>query len=323
MQTFQLTDAWSFDFGVDNSITLHGDAVPTGQISPFADKQPVANGLSGDPGGDDFTSVSVGTTYTQKLWAANLRVETRQGSSRDKWGVTAGAYRQLADGIGIALRAEFFDMNGTPSPLGTTPTYSTSFDSTTSSTTSGSSLSSLYGVQSLGRLRFSAVYRPVGSRYILLDSTEYRRELLDGDVFGSLSNRIINNANLNIKLDRATQLSFQYGAKYLLESVDSQNLSGYTDVAGVELRRDLWGGFDLGARVGMRHSYSDGAIDQLYSASIGYVVMKNMWVQAGYNFSGYRDIDFSRRDWTAQGPFISFKYKFDQQTIKDLLEWGE
>ncbi|HTO07651.1 MAG TPA: hypothetical protein VMR86_11430 [Myxococcota bacterium] len=324
LQTFQLTDAWSVDFAVDNSITLHGQDVPAGEISPFADKQPVANGLTGDPGGDDFTSVSLGTTYSQKLWAANLKIETRQGSAQDKWGVTAGAYRQLADGVGIALRAEFFDMSGTASPIGggATPTYSTSFDSTTTSTTS-SSLSSLYGVQSLGRLRFSAVYRPVGSRFILLDSTEFRRERLDGDVFGSMSNRIINNVNLNVKLDRATQLSFQYGAKYLLENVDSQNLSGYTDVAGVELRRDLWGGFDIGTRVGLRHSYSDGSVNQLYSASLGYVVMKNMWVQAGYNFSGYKDSDFSRQDWTAQGPFISFKYKFDQQTVKDLLNWGE
>ena len=323
LQTFQLTDAWSFDFGVDNSITLKGQNVPADQISPFGDKQPVANGLAGDPGGDDFTSISLGTTYAQNLWAANLKVETRQGSARDKWGVTAGAYRQLADGVGVALRAEFFDMAGQPSTLGTPPTYSTSFDSSTGSTGSGSALSTLYGVQSLGRLRFSAVYRPIGSRYILLDSTEFRRELLDGDLFGSRSNRIINNANLNVKLDPQTQISFQYGAKYLLENMDSTNLSGYTDVTGVELRRDIWGGFDLGARVALRHSWSDGATQQLYSASLGYIVAKNLWVTAGYNFGGYRDRDFSGKDWTSQGPFITFKYKFDQQTVKELLEWGE
>jgi hypothetical protein len=323
LQTFQLTDTWSFDFGVDNSITLHGAGVPATSISPFGDKQPVANGLASDTAGDSFTSFSIGTTYAEKLWAANLRVETRQGSAQDKWGVTAGAYRQLDEGVGVALRAEFFSANGATAPLGTTPTYSSSYDSTTATPGSSSSLSSLYGVQSLGRLRFSAVYRPVGSRYILLDSTEYRREALAGDVFGSMSNRVVNNANLNVKLDRKTQISFQYGAKYLLESIDSQNLSGYTDVAGVELRRDLWGGFDVGARTALRHSYSDGTTNQLYSASLGYIVMKNLWVTAGYNWGGYRDIDFSKKDWTSQGPFVSFRYKFDQQTVKELLEWGE
>ena len=229
-----------------------------------------------------------------------------------------------ADGVGISARAEFFDMNGSPSAtMGTIPTYSTTYDSGLGTGTSNSSLSSLYGVQSLGRLRLSGVYRPVGSRYILLESLEYRRERLEGDVFGSMSNRIVNNMNFNLKLDRHTQLSFQYGAKYLLENIDTQNLSGYTDASSVELRRDLWGGFDLGARVGLRHSYNDGSTDHLYQASLGYVVMKNMWVTAGYNFSGYRDTDFSRKDWTAQGPFIKFNYKFDQQTVKDLLEWGE
>ncbi|HXZ84497.1 MAG TPA: hypothetical protein VEI82_03310, partial [Myxococcota bacterium] len=294
-----------------------------------ADKQPVTSGLSGDPGGDSFTSVSVGTTYTQALWAANLRVETRQGSSADKWGVTGGAFRQFGDGIGLAFRAQFFSLNGTAQPLGTTPTYSTTFDSPAPATTpppssgSSSALSSLYGVQSLGQLRLSAVYRPIGSPLIWLDSLEYDRELLNGDVFSSTSHRIVNNMNLNIKLDRATQISFQYGAKYLLESIDSSDLAGYTDVAGVELRRDLWGGFDVGARAALRHSWSDGTAQQLYSASIGYIVAKNLWVTAGYNFGGYRDSDFSKSDWTSQGPFVTFKYKFDQQTLKELLNWKE
>ncbi|HXX49381.1 MAG TPA: hypothetical protein VEN47_14210 [Myxococcota bacterium] len=329
MQSFRLTDAWSFDVGVDNSITLKGGDIPATDISPFADKQPVTSGLTGDPSGDSFTSVSVGTSYTQALWAANLRVETRQGSDADKWGVTGGAFRQLGDGIGLALRAQFFSLNGTAQPLGTTPTYSTTFDSPAPATTpplstgSSSTLSSLYGVQSLGQLKLSGVYRPVGSPFIWLDSLEYDRELLDGDVFSSTSHRIVNNMNLNIKLDRATQLSFQYGSKYLLENIDSADLAGYTDVTGVELRRDLWGGFDIGARAALRHSWSGGTAQQLYSASIGYIVAKNLWVTAGYNFGGYKDSDFSKSDWTTQGPFVTFKYKFDQQTLKELLNWKE
>ena len=227
LQTFQLSDAWSIDFAVDNSITLKGDQFTSEEVSPFGDKQPVANGLAGNPSGDDFTSISLGTTYAQDLWAATLKVETRQGSARDKWGVSAGAYREVADGIGVALQAEFFDQSGSAGPIGTMPTYSTTYASNTSGAGGfGSSTSSLYGVQSLGRLRFSAAYRPVGSRFILLDSTEFRRERLDGDVFASRSNRIVNNVNLNVKLDRKTQISFQYAAKYLLEDIDGENLHG-------------------------------------------------------------------------------------------------
>src|SRR5512145_1749489 len=114
--------------------------------------------------------------------------------------------------------------------------------------------------------------------------------------------------NLNVKLDRKTQVSLHYGAKYVLEK---------TDGAGLELRRDLFGAWDIGGRVGLHHSWADGSMQQLYSLSLGYVLMKNMWISAGYNWGGYRDRDFSQADWTNHGPFLSFRYKFDQETVKE------
>jgi len=321
LQTYQLSDALSFDFAVDNSVTLKGDDVTSTQISPFAPSQPVNFGLAGSAQGDDFTSVSVGTTYAQDLWAANLRVETRIGNARDKWGITAGAYREVADGIGVAARAEFFDSSGSSSSLTTGADSSTGPVYTSDGTVRQNT--ALDGIESLGRLRLSAVYRPIGSRYTLLDSLELRSERLDDAIFESRATRIVNNMNLNVKLDRKTQASLQYGAKYLMERIDGENLNGYTDVTGFEVRRDLFGSWDIGGRVGMRHSWTDGNIQQLYSASLGYILMKNLWVSAGYNWGGYRDSDFSEGNWTASGPFISFRYKFDQETVKELLDFAE
>ena len=74
--------------------------------------------------------------------------ETRQGSARDKWGVSAGAYREVADGIGVALQAEFFDQAGSAGPIGTLPTYSTTYSSNTSGAGGlGSSTSSLDAIR--------------------------------------------------------------------------------------------------------------------------------------------------------------------------------
>ncbi len=321
LQTYQLTDALSFDFAVDNSVTLSGDDLAATQISPFAPSQPVASGLAGNPNGDDFTSVSIGTTYAQDVWAANLRVETRFGNAQDKWSVSAGAYRELEAGIGVAIQAEFFDSSGSGASLVTDPDSSSgpvySSDGTLQPNTAYD------GIESLGRLRLSGVYRPIGSRYTLLESLELRSENLDYDVFQSRATRIVNNMNLNVKLDRKTQASLHYGAKYLFERIDGLNLDGYTDVTGLEIRRDLFGSWDVGGRVGMRHSWSDGNIEELYSVSLGYVLMKNLWVSAGYNWGGYSDRDFSQGDWTTRGPFVSFRYKFDQETVKELLDWAE
>jgi len=167
------------------------------------------------------------------------------------------------------------------------------------------------------------VYRPVGGRVTWLDSLEFRSEKLEDDLFESRANRIVNRMNLNVKLDRKTQASLHYGAKYLFERIDGLNLDGYTDVTGLEIRRDLFGSWDIGGRVGMRHSWTDGNIEELYSVSLGYVLMKNLWVSAGYNWGGYSDRDFSQGDWTTRGPFVSFRYKFDQETVKELLDWAE
>jgi uncharacterized repeat protein (TIGR01451 family) len=319
MQTYQATDALSFDFAVDNSITLDGDDASPTQISPFGSSQPVSYGLAGNAAGDDFTSLSIGTTYAKDVWAANVRAETRFGDETDKWGITAGAYRELDKGIGVAAKLELFETAGSSPSLTTGPTYTNGSSTPRSSTL----YDSLAGVDSLGRLRLSAVYRPVGGRVTWLESLEFRSERLDDDTFQSRSNRIVNNMNLNVKLDRKTQVSFQYGAKYVLEKIDGSNLDGYTDVTGVEIRRDLLGSWDIGGRVALRHSWDDGSINQLYSASIGYVLMKNLWISAGYNWGGYRDRDFSRGEWTNHGPFLSFRYKFDQETVKELLDFAE
>ena len=321
LQTYQLTDALSFDFAVDNSVTLKGDDLASTSISPFAPSQPVSFGVAGNPQGDDFTSFSVGTTYAQDVWAANLRLETRIGDVQDKWSVTAGAYRELEAGIGVAVRAQFFDSSGSRPSLTTGPD-STSGPVYTSDGTLREN-TAFDGLESLGRLRVSAVYRPIGSRYTLLESLELRSERLNDDIFESRATRLVNNMNLNVKLDRKTQASLQYGAKYLMEKIDGENLDGYTDVTGLEIRRDLFGSWDIGGRVGMRHSWTDGNIEELYGVSLGYILMKNLWVSAGYNWEGYRDRDFAQGEWTSRGPYVSFRYKFDQETVKELLDWAE
>ncbi len=54
--------------------------------------------------------------------------------------------------------------------------------------------------------------------------------------------------------------------------------------------------------------------------SVGHKVAKNAWVSLGYNLTGFYDDDFSRSDFTAQGPFIRFRFKFDQNSLKEILQ---
>jgi hypothetical protein len=45
-----------------------------------------------------------------------------------------------------------------------------------------------------------------------------------------------------------------------------------------------------------------------------------MWLSVGYNFKGFYDQDFTAAHYTAQGVFIRFRFKFDQDTVREMAE---
>jgi hypothetical protein len=49
--------------------------------------------------------------------------------------------------------------------------------------------------------------------------------------------------------------------------------------------------------------------------------MDNTWISLGYNLVGFEDDDFSSANFTAQGFFLHFRIKFDQQSVKEAAKW--
>jgi hypothetical protein len=41
----------------------------------------------------------------------------------------------------------------------------------------------------------------------------------------------------------------------------------------------------------------------------------------GYNFDGFMDRDFSKADFTAEGPFVKLRMKFDQVSVREAVKW--
>jgi hypothetical protein len=52
--------------------------------------------------------------------------------------------------------------------------------------------------------------------------------------------------------------------------------------------------------------------------SFGWNMSRNIWLSIGYNFEGFEDRDFSAAGYTATGPYIRFRMKFDQGTADDI-----
>ena len=57
-------------------------------------------------------------------------------------------------------------------------------------------------------------------------------------------------------------------------------------------------------------------------AEIGHMVAKNAWLSIGYNIIGFHDADFTEARYTAQGPYLKFRIKLDQDSLKDWLKRG-
>lgn len=278
-QTLKLSERWSVDGGLDRSQTLKNGY-------RFNVNTPPASGNT-----EDFTAVSLGADFKERLWSWNGRVEVRTATSQDKWGVVSALLGEPAEGWGASARVQLFDTVGS-------------------------------GQRTLnGDLRLGLVYRPLHTRFIILDRLDFLLDRQSGLSSSSDNRRVVNNLNLNYQPVRQFQLSLQYGAKYLTESIDSADYSGFTDLIGLEGRYDLTGKWDLGARGTLLHSWQTSQISSSAGLSLGYNLVQNAWVSLGYNVTGFSDKDFSQADYTAQGPYLRFRFKFDQNSVRDAVKW--
>jgi hypothetical protein len=282
LQKWQVTDNWSVDGGLDRSQTLKHPG-----NYQFNTNVPPASGST-----NDFTAVSLGGTYTEQKWSWANRLEYRISDAENKWGGFSGVVGEVGEGIATSGRFQLFRTEGAGGN-----------DKTNAD------------------LRFGLAYRPKLSKWILLDRLDliYDRDITAGSDLQS--RRFVNNLNANWKPNGQTQLSLQYGAKYVLETIDGSDYSGYTDLSGAELRYDLGKDWDIGLHGSILHSWNAGQAVYGAGASLGYNVVQNAWISLGYNLTGFEDKDFSAANFTAKGPFVRFRFKFDQNSVKDAASW--
>ncbi len=281
MQGWKASERWDLDFGVDQSRTVSGAAA-----SPF---NPNAALSSGSLNGDYFAAF-MGATFRGEFWTFASRVENRNSDQEDRRLFTGGFYREPIAGHAFAMSTTWFDSQ-----------FATGAATTAS------------------EMQLAWAYRPATSAWIVLDRLDLRQESSRIDALGEFeSARIVNNLNSNWQLDPWTQFGLQLGARYVRSTFDDERYSGLSSLYGVDVRRDLTQRFDVGLHGTMLNSLESGISETAVGIDVGYVLAKNIWISIGYNFTGFRDDDFEASRYTAQGPFIRFRMKADQDTFKDL-----
>ncbi len=279
-QTWQASDHWKLSAGFEGAKVLKENF-----------SEPLNSDVPSASAGEDYTAASLGAGYTLEKWDFDIRLEARNSDTSDKWGVISGLFGEPADGIGISTDLKHFRTEA-DSGLDTKETD----------------------------LRLGFVYRPFEREWTFLDRLDYSIDEERGGTTDLTAWKLVNNFNANLKASDDLQVSFQYGAKYVKDTIDGLVYSGLTQLLGTEGRYDLTSRWDIGAWASFLTALDAGTTDYGLGASVGYGLMENMWLSFGYNLHGFEDSDFSQGDFTAQGPYVKFRLKFDQEDLRSLLK---
>ncbi|MBL4710912.1 MAG: DUF11 domain-containing protein, partial [Gammaproteobacteria bacterium] len=283
-QSFPINKRWSGDVALDHSQTMR-----TPGVQAFNDNVPIAQGTTDN----DFTAISVGTTYNAQSYTLNNRIEFRKADLEDKYGAIVNWERNLKGGVGYSVTTKLFKTERTDN--------SEIID---------------------GDVRFSMAYRPLQSRWITLNRLDFQFDS-NTDIIGikTRQRKLIENLTTNYLIDDRNQLAFNFGMKYVVDNFDDAEFSGMTGLIGSEFRHDISDIFDVGVHAHTLYSANSNVHRYSAGLSFGWNMTRNIWLSVGYNVDGFEDRDFSAAAYTSSGPYIRFRLKFDQDTADQIQSW--
>lgn len=320
-QSLQLGKQWGVDFGIDSSQSI-GNQQARPEIN---NSQTTSNNLGMLGLGtsrvtaltEDYFAVTTGATYRADIWSWTGRLESRDGTQEDRYGLTSNFLREARAGVAFATGMQAFH--------------------TESAASTGNQLS----------LDLSWAFRPLGTQWSVLNRLEFKYEEAEnttalatpppGGLFGftslvanaAKSRRVINNFALNrvsrewtgedrtgnlFRRYERNQWSLYYGSKYSFDTYDGIDYSGYTDMLAVEVRHDIKPWLDIGLQASTLNSWSTGTHAYSFGPQIGASPVRNGWITLGWNIRGFTDRDFDAARYSAQGPYLQLRLKFDQNT---------
>ena len=310
-QSLPLGKKWTVDFSLDGNKTIGGidPARVVSQAQPVA-----AGGFLGQDGTitEDFTAVTAGATYRDDRWSLAGRIEARQGDRTDRYGLNVSMLRQLGEGRTFGSAFSWFRANEKAGQ--------------TSESTN---------------LSLAWANRPAQSSWSWLDKLELRRDAVTNAVAGlpgaiggapllvtgnASSSRIVNSLAINwspVDADEGrylgrSEVSVFWGSRYVSEKIDRDDLSGWSNVVGADVRFDLGKHVDVGLSGTVRQSTGGDAISYSGGPSVSLSPFENSYITVGYNVVGFHDRDYSDTRYTRSGPYVTLRLKFDQNSLGAL-----
>lgn len=254
----------------------------------FDQAQDLENSINdSDRNQEDFYALSSGWGYRSPTWQWTNRIEYRESNVNEKWNALTGIYRPVALGLAMGINAEY--------RLDDSDTSRTEFK----------------------EVEFDIGLRPLTLGLAWLNQSKLITEEQISADSSLVSRRLLNNTHINMRWHQ-TQLSAQYGFKYVDETIDDVDYTGYIDLMGTQMRHYLNNRWDWGLHAQRLYDYELSNSQHSFGLSLGYTPQSNTWVSLGYNFAGFDDSDFDNAGYSAHGIYLKLRIKADQDNMKAL-----
>lgn len=310
-QNVPVTRTLSVNATIDGNRTLAG-----GDLSQLVnDGYPASSGGrldSTDAQFEDFTAITLGTSWRDGPWAATTRGEYRDAEFSTRKGLTAGLLRQLSEGVVVGSGLTWTSAEGV----------------------GGTSTQVIDAAVSLA-------YRPAESEVAMLGKLEYRSDIVenaiegDAGMAGTTALTINGNArsqrllasfstnwtpyqNDNGHLVRRTEVGLFIGTRYNFDRFDSVDVGSTTFLGGLDARFGVGDYLSIGGSATIRSSLDDASTTFSFGPQIGLVPTKDALISIGYNITGFHDHDYSAARNTDQGFYASIRMKFDPDSFSFL-----
>jgi len=164
------------------------------------------------------------------------------------------------------------------------------------------------GTHTSSRTMIGLAYRPLlTNQFNALSKIEYKQES------NTVSTPALNQDAWIFSGEGVWQATprLQVTGKYAGKLVTDAGFTSYTDLTAVRLIYDLTDQWDVGGEYRILTSHATHSSYQGGALEIGYRVIKNLWVSAGYSFDKF-DADLSGDAYQGKGPYLKLRIKFDE-----------
>lgn len=240
------------------------------------------------PGNSESTAVTTGLEYTANpLWKGSTRLEFRNGKSSDSVLATVAAAAKLSRDWTFLARETYSLVKNSGAQAGEVEQNrlqaGLAYRETDSDTWNA-----------LGRVELRSEH----------DSTQPNLELKRSVELISL--------HANWQPRRPFVFSGRFAAKWANEQSNGTSSRSRAQLLSGRAIWEFAPRWDVSANVSTMFGHNTQSKQYGVGLELGFMVMDNLWLSAGYNFFGYREEDLASGEYTSKGAYLRLRYKFDE-----------